>query len=246
MIRPTCNRVWLDEYDWTTEHPLFLEGPTLTSPSLINTPARPLDELMASYAAGTLSTPLQCLVATHLAIKPENRGFVSAMEDVCGQAMAEIPPGPVRDRDSKLAAIFSDAGVMPSKPAVQCPIVPAPLSQLLGRKVTDLQWRRRLPGIKEFELSHADGSEAKLYWINPGRVMPSHTHEGSEVTLVLRGGFSDPTGHYRRGDIAIADAELDHHPRADDDEDCICFAVIDAPLRLTGPVGRIVQRFFGH
>jgi putative transcriptional regulator len=129
---------------------------------------------------------------------------------------------------------------------VKCPIVPAPLSQLLGKKVTDLQWRRRLPGIKEFELSHAGGAEAKLYWINPGRVMPSHTHEGSEVTLVLRGGFSDPTGHYRRGDIAIADAELDHHPRADDDEDCICFAVIDAPLRLTGPVGRIVQRIFGH
>ena len=74
----------------------------------------------------------------------------------------------------------------------------------------------------------------------PGRVMPSHTHDGSEVTLVLRGGFSDPTGHYRRGDIAIADRDLDHHPRADDDEDCICFAVIDAPLRLTGPLAPLV------
>ncbi|MFO1148797.1 MAG: ChrR family anti-sigma-E factor [Alsobacter sp.] len=246
VIRPTCNCVGLDEYAYATAHPLVRGRLPLTSPSLINPPARPLDELMACYAAGTLSAPLQCLVATHLAIKPENRAFVSAMEDMCGKAMCEVPAGPVRDRDAKLAAIFDHCAAEPAAAAIKCPIVPAPLSQLLGKKVTDLQWRRRLPGIKEFELSQADGGEAKLYWINPGRVMPSHTHEGSEVTLVLRGGFSDPTGHYRRGDIAIADAELDHHPRADDDEDCICFAVIDAPLRLTGPVGRIVQRFFGH
>jgi putative transcriptional regulator len=76
--------------------------------------------------------------------------------------------------------------------------------------------------------------------------MPSHTHEGSEITLVLRGGFSDATGHYRRGDIAIADSEVDHRPRADEDEDCICFAVTDAPLRLTGPVARFVQRLLRH
>jgi putative transcriptional regulator len=32
----------------------------------------------------------------------------------------------------------------------------------------------------------------------------------------------------------------------DEGQDCICFAVTDAPLRLTGPVGRILDRFFGH
>jgi putative transcriptional regulator len=52
-------------------------------------------------------------------------------------------------------------------------------------------------------------------------------------------------GHYRRGDIAIADQEVDHRPVADREEDCICFAVTDAPIRLTGPVGRLLQRLFG-
>jgi putative transcriptional regulator len=161
--------------------------------------------------------------------------------------MMDLPAGPVRDRDVKLASIFGDEGPAVADAApIRCPIVPAPLTTLLGKPVSDLQWRRRLPGIREFELKASGEGEAKLYWISPGRAMPSHTHDGSEVTLVLRGGFSDPTGHYRRGDIAIADSDLDHHPRADEDEDCICFAVIDAPLRLTGPVGRIVQRFLGH
>ena len=52
------------------------------------------------------------------------------------------------------------------------------------------------------------------------------------------------TGRYARGDLAIADSALDHQPVADSGEDCICFAVTDAPLRLTGPVGRIVERLF--
>jgi putative transcriptional regulator len=201
---------------------------------------------MASYAAGRLSRPLQCLVAAHLAIKPENRSFVGAMEALCGKALEEAPATqPVSNRDAKLAAIFGEQQPEHRIAPVRCPIVPPPLAGLLGKPVKDVPWRTRLPGIREYEQKGAQDCEAKLYWIRPGRVMPSHTHDGSEVTLVLRGGFSDPTGHYRRGDIAIADAELDHHPRADDDEDCICFAVIDAPLRLTGPVGRIVQRFLG-
>lgn len=210
-------------------------------------PTRPIDELMAAYAAGTLPVPLQCLVASHLALKPDNRGYVAALEGLCGVALEDIPAGPVRDREAKLAAIFSEESPLPPVASpVRCAIMPPPLATLLGCGVNDIQWRRRLPGIKEYEIRGRGDCEAKLYRINPGRVMPSHTHDGSEVTLVLRGGFSDPTGHYRRGDIAIADAELDHHPRADDDEECICFAVIDAPLRLTGPVGRIVQRIFGH
>lgn len=217
------------------------------SQQLMSQPVRAIDELMAGYAAGTLPPPLQCLVATHLAIKPENRSFVSALEDICGTALCETPAGPVHDRDAKLAAIFAQQMQPdPASPVVQCAVVPSPLSTFLGAGVADLPWRRVLPGVKEFKVPGGEACEAKLYWINPGRVMPSHTHDGSEVTLLLQGGFSDPTGHYRRGDIAIADAELDHHPRADDDEDCICFAVTDAPLRLTGPVGRIVQRLFGR
>lgn len=206
---------------------------------------RPIDELLASFAAGTLSPPLHALVAAHLAIKPDNRSFVAALEDMCAQAVEETPPCAIRDRDAKLAAIFSDKGeTTPVRPPC-CPILPGSLQHLLGRPLADVPWRTRLPGIKEFKLKDQREADATLYWIRPGRVMPSHTHDGSEVTLVLRGGFSDPTGHYRRGDIAIADAEVDHHPRADEDEDCICFAVLDAPLRLTGPVGRIVQKFLG-
>jgi putative transcriptional regulator len=124
-------------------------------------------------------------------------------------------------------------------------VLPAPLVRYLGSNLEEIRWRGLLPGVKEYKVEKTEHGEAVLYWIKPGRKMPNHTHEGSEYTLVLKGGFTESTGHYRRGDIAIADQDIDHRPVADLDEDCICFAVTDAPLRLTGPIGRIVQRLFG-
>ncbi len=207
---------------------------------------RPIDELLAGYVAGRLSPPLHGLVAAHLAIKPDNRAYVAALEGLIGDEVEAMPPAPVRDREARLAAIF-DAVEPPAVSRLEpCGVIPGPLLRVMGYNLKDVPWRTKLPGVREFHLKDTGDTEASLLWIRPGRTMPSHTHDGSEYTLVLRGGFTDATGHYRRGDVAIADAEVDHRPRADDDEDCICFAVTDAPLRLTGTVGRIVQKFFGH
>jgi putative transcriptional regulator len=73
--------------------------------------------------------------------------------------------------------------------------------------------------------------------------MPTHTHDGSELTLVLAGGFSDESGHFVRGDVAEADPSINHQPVADPGEDCLCLAVTDAPIRLTGPFGRLLNPF---
>lgn len=210
--------------------------------------APPMDALLAQYASGTLSPALHGLVAAHLAIKPDNRGFVGALEDLNAHEMESAASAAIRNRDSRLAAIFAAPQDKIRAQATPDSIIPAPLADFIGFNLDHVPWRTVLPGIREYHVPHAEksGGEASLLWIKPGRIMPSHTHEGTEITLVLKGGFSDASGHYRRGDIAFADSDIDHRPRADEDEDCVCFAVTDAPLRLTGPFGRIVQRLFGH
>jgi putative transcriptional regulator len=210
--------------------------------------AHPIDALMAQYASGQLSPALHGLVAAHLAIKPDNRNFVGALEELNAKELDVAAPGSIRNRDSRLAAIFDAPSGSIRARSPQDAIFPAPLADFIGYRLDSVPWRTVLPGIREFHVPHAEkaGGEASLLWIKPGRIMPSHTHDGAEVTLVLKGGFTDASGHYRRGDIAFADSDVDHRPRADEDEDCICFAVTDAPLRLTGPFGRIVQRLFGH
>jgi putative transcriptional regulator len=71
--------------------------------------------------------------------------------------------------------------------------------------------------------------------------MPTHTHGGTELTLVLAGGFSDAAGHYRRGDVTLADGNTNHRPVADKDGDCLCFAVVDGGILLSGSLGRVAN-----
>lgn len=209
---------------------------------------RPLDTLLASYARGTLSAPLHVLVESHLAIRPEGRRFVSALEAATASEIERVEPVSIPNRDARLAAIFARGNepILEPEPARYAGdgVVPLPLARFLGASLAQTPWRTLLPGVKEYRVSDNEDGEATLYWIRGGRKIPSHTHEGSEYTLVLKGAFSDIHGRYSRGDIAIADMDVDHQPMADADQDCFCFAVTDAPLKLTGPIGRIVQKIF--
>ena len=206
--------------------------------------SRPVDALLAAYCAGSLSPALHALVASHLAISPQNVAYAAALEGVLSASLGA--EAPIADRDARIAAIFDAPPPAPVAAPPACAVLPPPLRRLIGREFSSIKWRARLPGIMECNIAPEGEGEAKLLWIRAGRKIPFHTHEGTEVTLVLRGAFRDATGRYARGDLAIADSALDHQPVADLGEDCICFAVTDAPLRLTGPVGRIVERLFRH
>ena len=63
--------------------------------------------------------------------------------------------------------------------------------------------------------------------------LPEHGHHGGELTLVLRGGFSDVTGRYGPGDVEDVDNEIEHRPVADP-EGCVCLVGSEGPVRFTG------------
>ena len=48
---------------------------------------------------------------------------------------------------------------------------------------------------------------------------------------------------YARGDVEIADGDLEHVPVAEPGEDCICLAATDAPLRFKAMIPRLAQPF---
>lgn len=209
-----------------------------------------VEALIAGYVAGTLPAALHALVAAHLDLSARNRPFVRALEAAAGSALesderADATLPAISSREAKLAAIFALEAAPASPPARTAPddVLPAALARFVGRPVADIPWRRLLPGVRTYRVRRSGAGQAVLLWVRAGGALPMHTHEGAETTLLLTGGFSDVTGHYRRGDIALADPEIDHHPVADSDEDCLCFIVTDAPLRLTGPIGRLIQPF---
>jgi len=203
-----------------------------------------MDELLAGYASGTLSYPAQALVGAHLELSNQNRGYVSSLETLAGVGLDASEPVALSNRDKALSDIFNtdEADLNDNQPvlhaAVEEPSVPDSLRTIIGDSLESLPWKTLLPGVKECKLGEIDGCNSSLLWVRAGRAMPSHTHHGTELTLVLKGGFRDDDGHYVAGDVAYADDDIDHKPIADEGEDCICFAVTAGRLELTGPVGR--------
>lgn len=204
-----------------------------------------LDELLAGFAAGTLAAPAHALVGAHLELSNRNRFYVAELEALAGIAVDEAAPVALNDRDSALAEIFA---LEPSPAAEKValsrdPRLPESLRDIVKKPLDALPWKTLLPGVKECKFDEIDGCVSSLIWVRAGRAMPAHTHEGTELTLVLQGGFKDADGHFVRGDIAFANDDVDHKPIADEDEDCICFAVTEGSLRLTGPIGRFFAPF---
>lgn len=204
-----------------------------------------IDALMAEFVSGTLPTPLQVLLASHLEMNASNRQWVSNLEAIAGLELDEIEPVDLSDREAMLGRILSSETKQDSTfESLACDGTPGALRHFIGSTVSEISWKRnRLASIDEVKLGEFDGCNATLFRLQAGQGVPHHTHDGTEVTLVLQGAFSDGTGHFQKGQISVADGTVDHRPVADKDEDCICFAVTDAPLRLTGPLGRFIAPF---
>lgn len=197
-----------------------------------------IDTLMARYVAGALPLPARVLVQSHLEINGANRGLVDGLEALAGSALEGEAPVAMADRAGRLEAIFGSAVSSPkqSSAANSADGLPQALRDLLGVDLDRVPWHTKLPGIREHHIGDFDGCEASLFWFKAGRKLPAHTHEGSELTLVIDGAFTDKRGRFARGDISVADPSVDHRPVADRGKPCIAFVVTDAPLKLTGPL----------
>ena len=122
--------------------------------------------------------------------------------------------------------------------------LPKPLRRFVPSYYEHLEWSGISKSIQSYDLPFSDKQyTARFYKIAAGKELPQHTHRGNEFTLVLSGSFSDLSGDYHPGDFVLANSSTHHQPKAHDKEDCICFAVMDAPLKMTGFFGRLLNPF---
>ena len=206
----------------------------------------PGQELLMDYAAGAQREPVALLVATHISMCPSCQAEVRRLESLGGAMLETLEPEPMAEEalDHALARLESSGKAEPTpaaRPSAGDPRLPRPLRDYLDGSLDGASWKRRGVFAELALLEDVPGFKTRLLRIKGGATMPQHTHEGSELTLVLAGSFRDAAGHYRPGDVALADASVDHQPVADPGEDCLCLAVTDAPLRLTGTFGRYLN-----
>ena len=214
------------------------------------------DDLLLAYGAGTLDEATSLLVATHLALCPLCRADLELADTVGGATIefGEAPTVPVAETilDAILAGQGGEA-VEGTGPDADTPpatprsfVLPQPLRDYAGDDAAGLRWRTVGGGIRQYPLgTDGTGARARLLSIPAGRSVPDHGHRGFEATLVLAGAFFDRGEWYRRGDVEIADPSVVHRPVAGPEQDCICLAVTDAPLRFRTLIPRLLQPFHG-
>ncbi|MDF1747249.1 MAG: ChrR family anti-sigma-E factor [Alphaproteobacteria bacterium] len=217
------------------------------------------EDLLLDYASGALDEAASLFVVSHLTLCPDCRKELMRLEAVGGALFATMPPTDMSADALEKALAALDSSDLDGIPASasqkrssdnsKISVLPQAVQKYIGGDVESLKWKRLGMGIEtaDIPLSSETGTNSGkrcfLLRVPPGKAVPQHTHTGTELVLILQGSYQDELGTFAKGDVAISDDTIDHRPVAAEGESCICLVVTDAPLRLTGPLGAIINLF---
>lgn len=198
----------------------------------------PSVDLLTEYAAGILPLAQSACVSAHLNYCSQCRQQTVRLQDLGAVLFDNLTPVPVGEAmlDAVLARLDEEPPLSYRRADdLSLGRTPALLQRLMRGDFSELTWKKVTSSLRISYLKTGDPNyEFALYHIKAGGKIPEHNHRGSEMTLVLQGGFSDAAGTYHEGDFIYREASDIHAPTAVQSEDCICLAVLDAPLRFTG------------
>jgi len=193
-------------------------------------------DILTEYAAGALPLAQSACVSLHVNQCQKCQRIARQLEDVGASLLEALEPVPVGDTqlNAVLARLDEEKPLEYTRKPQAADSTPAILQRLMRGDFSDLSWKKISSSLRISYLKTGDtGHEFALYHIKAGGRVPEHTHRGGEMTLILEGGFSDADGSYHAGDFLYRRPGDVHSPTALQSEDCICLAVLDAPLKFT-------------
>ena len=190
---------------------------------------------LTEFAANSLSPAQSVVVATHLEVCELCQQRLSELECMGGALLEDLAPVDVDTAVfDKVLAKLDEVEEAPAANDANASDLAWTVKQVRQGNIEGLNWRKVTKTLRIADLGRIDGAaEFSLYHIAEGGSIPQHNHSGSEVTLVLQGGFSDESGTYHAGDFVTREAGEEHSPTAIAGGDCICLAVLESPLRFT-------------
>lgn len=203
----------------------------------------PSEDRLIAYASGSLSPPEAVVLAAHVALNPDTAAHVRRLQALGGQLLErETPVALSSDALTRaLARVEADGGEVEAAPPLNdMPDLPEPLRRYaLGK------WRTVAPGFRVRPVRAPTDGKKRVFLleIQPGKSAPVHTHDGDELTVVLKGAYACGDQVYGPGDFEEADCDLTHQPRVHGDQTCLCVAALDGEIRLRGPLSWLFQPF---
>ena len=213
-------------------------------------------EIYSAYAAGCLDPAFALMVETQAALRSDVARALARAETIAGICLEneESVALSARALDSALAAIDAlehetetqrRAAQLAGDAIEELLALPQPLRETALESCASNGWASLTPGVRRLKLDLDSSADVELYRIEPGQTVPRHSHRGSELTLVVAGGYTDESGQFGPGDLAIKGPEDTHQPTGDMDGVCFALAVRDAGLEFTGALG-FLQRMLGR
>jgi len=228
-------------------------------------------ELLLNYSNGNVEPALSLAIALHQKQCKPCRQKIAAIESSYGQNLelseasriennsferltADLDKLPTSDNDvSKTSKSLykknididdfgEDDTLSYAIAAINRPL----FNQLSDFNYDDFEWQKLSSKISSVALELYDPSfKVNLLRFSPHTKIPKHTHLGKEFTYVIKGDFKDHKGKHNAGDFIACDGSDEHKPIVGT-SGCVCLAITDAPLRFTGLLGPIFNRYASY
>ncbi len=209
---------------------------------------------LMSYASGTLDEAFALVVSCHLSMCKSCRDQMLELSAIGGTLLEDEDSVPVgagvldqlMGKIEKSSNAASNVATLPRRKN-RNGTVPVPLQSYIGTSYDQVKWKRIGPGTATYRLPLSKGAEGSLRLIRiaPNCSVPEHGHGDQELTLILKGAYTDELGRFGAGDVADLDEHVEHQPMVTSDTDCICLAATSAPTRFKSFIPRMLQPLIG-
>lgn len=204
------------------------------------------DEWLMDFAAGTLPPAYAAVAETYVSMTKDAEDVLAPFEAMGGKALEDREGVAMSVSATDLLARAGETPAPAPEPAAHEDYMPEGLCDFLDRTGTKVKWTWLGPGLRKALLwKGADDDRLWLIKAEPGVEIPHHTHQGSELTLILKGGFTSEGQHYGVGDVEEADDDVAHTIAIDEDSECVCLAATKGTLVFDSLVVKALQRFIG-
>lgn len=210
----------------------------------------PDTRFLTDYTAGSLPAAQALCVATHLHYCNTCKLKVRELTALGTELFLQQTPVAVDAADferllSRVDALATTGSAKTANsgpaPSNATSILPKPLHNIARGNPENLKWRRIGKHFRYTDLNIDPDRQTKLLHMMAGGSLPHHRHKADEITVVIKGSFSDQDDKYIAGDFIVRTAGEAHRPVASQDEDCLCLSTLDAPIIMSNWFYRMLQ-----
>ena len=163
------------------------------------------EEDLFDYGAGALEEAWSLAIAAHLSFCTSCRSATEQFEALGGITLENLCPSELDANSLALCLEKLDAQAPEGKEfsGSKGSILPGVLQKYVGPNLDQIQWKSVGGGVKQAIIPTKGKATARLLRIPPGVAVPEHSHNGTELTVVLAGSYADGPHLFERGDIQL-------------------------------------------